>query len=63
MLFDQGVDSCAYLAGLGTNTSGAPPAGFATVAERSGEVDAVWVTTYNAAGAVTSEPFHLTVYC
>jgi hypothetical protein len=59
--FDQNVASCAYVVGLGA--SGTPPAGSATTAERAGNADGVWVNTYNATGAMTAEPFHLTVYC
>jgi hypothetical protein len=63
VLFDRTVTGCAYLAGLGENTSGSAPPGFVTVAQRGGEPDAVWVSTYDAAGDVASEPFHLSVYC
>jgi hypothetical protein len=63
VLFDQPITTCAYVAGLGTLGGGTAPAGSATVAERSGHTNGVYVTTYNAEGVFTNETFHVTVYC
>jgi hypothetical protein len=62
VLFDQNVAGCAYTAGLGTSFSSSP-GGSATTASRSGQLDGVWITTYNSGGTLTNETFHLSVYC
>lgn len=59
-----GVDmtGCAYVASVGDTGNGSAP-GFASTATRNPDTTAVFVETFNAAGAGTREPFHLVVVC
>lgn len=63
VVFDQDVEGCAYLAGLGTSFSGPAPSGSATVAQLAGHPNGVWVNTYAADGTLVNATFHLTAYC
>jgi hypothetical protein len=61
--FDQDITQCDYQATLGSTAVGTPPTGTIGVALRIGDPDSVFVETKNGAGTLTSEPFHLAVFC
>jgi hypothetical protein len=63
VIFNQNVTQCTYNATLGNPASGVPPAGSIVVASRSGQVNGVFVGTYNATGTATDRSFHLVVVC
>ena len=66
VIFTQNVRNCSYIATLGIPGSvgmGQSPPGFVTTAGRDGEVDGVWVATFNETGVQTDEPFNLAVFC
>lgn len=57
VIFNTDVSGCAYVASLSSGS------GSATVASRAGNLDGVWVNTYNSAGTLTNESFQVTVTC
>lgn len=58
------VHKCTFTATTGgSGQSGAPAAGFVTVAPRVGDATAVFVTTFNATGTSSDRGFHLNVRC
>ena len=62
--FDRNVRGCSYSATVGlTGASGTTADGAATVVGAAGSVNAVFVTTFNTAGAQVDRPFHLSVDC
>ncbi len=63
VLFPTDVTNCTYVAGMGTTGAGSAPAGFATTAHLGSDPKGVFVATYNAAGVLTAESFHLIVVC
>jgi len=63
VIFTQNVTQCTYNATLGNATTGTPAAGSIGVASRSGQVNGVFVATYNSTGVATDRSFHLTVVC
>ena len=63
VLFPSDVSDCTYVAGMGTTGAGSAPAGFATTAHLGSDPKGVFIATYNAAGALTAESFHLIVVC
>ena len=60
--FDTNVAGCAYVASVGSPTTGAD-VGEATVAQRLGDANAVFVRTGDSAGAAAAKPFYLAVFC
>ncbi|PZG19428.1 hypothetical protein C1I95_11545 [Micromonospora craterilacus] len=62
VVFDQDVTgaSCVGTVGL-TGSTGLAPAGQIAVAGRTGIPNAVFVTTFDSAGAHADRPFHLAV--
>jgi hypothetical protein len=60
--FDRDVSGCAFVAGRGGLDMETPQPGEVS-ASRSGNVNSVFVVTYNSAGAQASGPFHLAVFC
>jgi hypothetical protein len=60
--FDRNVVSCVYNANVGAEAAGSAN-GYATVQPRSGDASAVFVQTFNDAGALASLPFYVTVTC
>ena len=48
---------------MGTTGAGSALAGFATTAQLGADPKGVFVATYNAAGTLTAESFHLIVVC
>jgi len=63
VVFNRDVSECAYIATVGVSSEAGPPVGFAVVAPRAGDRDAVFVETLNQKGLRTEEPFHLAVFC
>lgn len=62
--FNQDVENCSFIATLGmTGSVSAAPAGYVTVAGRSGDQNSVFVSTYNATGVSVNASFHLSVQC
>ena len=62
--FFQDVQNCAIVVSLGqTGSLGAAPPGSVTTVGRGGNDLGVFVTTYNAAGTLTAESFHIGVFC
>jgi hypothetical protein len=60
--FSHSVTGSAFLATIGlSGSTGASVPGFVTVVGRNGLANAVFVQTYNAAGALTNLGFHLGV--
>jgi hypothetical protein len=55
--------NCSYEATLGSATSSTPPAGFIGVATNSTYANGVEVWTYNASALLTSQSFHLAMFC
>lgn len=60
--FGRNISACAFVATIGPYNAGAA-AGEIDVADRSGNVEAVFVRTHNSAGTLTDEPFQLAVVC
>ena len=58
----EAVSTCSYQATVGVTTSGSA-AGYATVAPLSGDTKGVFVATFNTAGTMADEPFHLAIIC
>jgi hypothetical protein len=63
VLFPTNVRNCSYVAAMGTTGTVSAAAGFATTAQLSSDPNGVFVATYNAAGALTAESFHIIVVC
>lgn len=63
VFFDRDVTQCAYVATLGTTSTGTESPGAVTVAQRAGEPTAVWVDTSDMSGADAVHSFHLEVVC
>jgi hypothetical protein len=63
IVFKQDVSKCAYIASEGSTTDGVPVAAFIGVATLEENPDGVFVQTFNTAGTLTAEPFHLAVFC
>jgi hypothetical protein len=63
VLFPTSVRDCAYVATMGTTGAGSALPGFATTAQLGSDPKGVFVATYNAAGTLTAESFHLIVVC
>ena len=63
VVFNRDVTKCAYIATLGEESGGVPPAGSVVVAPREGNPNAVFVATYNGKGEEAAEPFHMAVFC
>jgi len=60
--FGRNVSACAFVAGLGT--SGTNPAiGQVSAVDRSGNLEAVYIETYDSAGADADRAFQLVVVC
>lgn len=64
VIFPRNIRSCAYQATIGEPYGfGSISASEITMAGDDDSVDGVYVATYNSSGAVTSEPFHVSVSC
>lgn len=66
VIFDQNVSSCSYSATLGipgNEFGGSPSPGFVSTAGRSGNVNGVFVQTWDSTGTPTNESFNLAVFC
>jgi hypothetical protein len=64
VVFTTDIQDCAYEATLGLSAhSGQAPPGFVTVVGAGESPDGVYVETFNAAGKLANEGFHLTVAC
>lgn len=63
VIFKTDVSKCLYLAVVGSPTTGAASAGYATVGSRLKKLDGVEVATFAPDGTATDEPFHLAVFC
>jgi len=63
VLFTQDVSRCTYVATVGNQETGNPPFGVIAVAQRTGNVNGVYVETRDLSGALVDRPFHLAVLC
>jgi hypothetical protein len=63
VIFNQDVSACAYVATPGSPTATTTPTAEIGVAPRSGNVNGVYVQTYNIFGTLTDTSFHLAVFC
>lgn len=64
VIFKQRVDFCAFVASVGSSaSSGTEPAGYATTVRRSGNINGVFVATFDTDGVQTDRGFHLIVTC
>jgi len=61
--FNRNITNCAYSVTQGDPGVGGSPAGFAGVTGRAGDANAIFVATYNVAGALTDRNFHALVVC
>jgi hypothetical protein len=65
--FDRDVTDCAYVATVGSTTSGAPPKLYATVEQRPPNPEDIIVRSYTDAGNFsdpgTGNGFHVAVFC
>jgi len=60
--FGRDISHCAFVATIGPSGAGSA-AGEVTVADRSGNVEAVFVDTNTSSGAAADQPFQLVVVC
>ena len=60
---DRRQRHCTYVAAHGDHRRRVSAAGFATTAQLGADPKGVFVATYNAAGTLTAESFHLIVVC
>jgi len=60
--FARAVQHCAFTAALG-DEAGQTPAGYVTVAAAFQDPTGVYVTTFDAGGAMVNRGFHLNVRC
>ena len=63
VIFPSPVNACAFVATIGDDLADVPAAGVVNVTQRSGNVDGVFVQTFNLNGTRTNHPFHLIVQC
>jgi len=63
VIFPSPVNACAFVATIGDDLADAPAAGVVNVTQRSGNVNGVFVQTFNLNGTRTNHPFHLIVQC
>uniref|UniRef100_B8HR20 Secreted protein n=1 Tax=Cyanothece sp. (strain PCC 7425 / ATCC 29141) TaxID=395961 RepID=B8HR20_CYAP4 len=63
VIFNRNVTECVYEATIGNPGTGVAPAGQITVASRAGNVNGVFIKTYDSAGRASDRPFHLYVGC
>lgn len=64
VIFDRNVRNCAYVATIGlSGSSGTPGPGEIGVVGRNGNVNGVFVKTYDSTGAIATRGFHLAVHC
>jgi hypothetical protein len=64
VVFNRDVSACAYAATLGDATASTGAEGVVTVAPRDGDVNAVFVQTFDVLTSVEADlPFHLAVFC
>jgi hypothetical protein len=62
--FPHVLTACAYTGSIGlAGSAGVAPPGFLTVVGAAGNPNAVFVATYNPAGAAADQTFHLLVAC
>ena len=61
--FDRDVSSCAYSVTIGGADAGTPPAGSAGATNLADVNNALYIRTYNAAGALADQGFHVAVLC
>jgi hypothetical protein len=61
--FDRSVTNCAYSVTQGDPGVGSAPAGFVGVTGRAGDVNGLFIATYNSAAALTDRSFHVHVMC
>ena len=63
VIFPSPVNACAFVATIGDDLADVPAAGLVNVTQRAGNVNGVFVQTYNFNGVRTNHPFHLIVQC
>ncbi|WP_139832314.1 hypothetical protein [Mesorhizobium australicum] len=63
VIFARNVRQCVYTVTIGIGDANTPPAGLTSVASRAGNVNGVWIQTYNTDGLRSDLPFHLWVNC
>jgi hypothetical protein len=63
VIFNKDVTGCAYVATIGTTSTGVAGPGQTTVAGRNGNADGVFVATQDSSGVGTNNSFHLSVSC
>lgn len=61
--FGHPVNGCAFSATIGNAGGGSSQPGMISVADRDGNVNAVYVGTKDATGTAADRPFHLIVVC
>jgi hypothetical protein len=63
IILEGNVSACAAVASVGAADSNAVTPGFATVADRADQENAVYVETFDADGELAALPFRLVVVC
>jgi hypothetical protein len=61
--FNRNITNCAYTATQGDPGAASAPAGFVGVTGRAGDVDGLFIITYDATAAVVDRNFHVHVLC
>ena len=63
VIFPSPVNACVYTATVGDAFADVPAVGIVNVTRRAGNVNGIFVQTFNAGGSRTNHPFHLEVQC
>ena len=63
VIFPSPVNACVYTATIGDAFADVPAPGLVNVTRRAGNVNGIFVQTFNAGGSRTNHPFHLEVQC
>ena len=61
VIFPSAVNACVYAATIGDAGADVPAAGLVNVTRRGGNINGIFVQTFNPNGARTNHPFHLMV--
>src|ERR1700730_7092757 len=59
VIFPSDVSKCAYTATIGDALAGVPAAGLVNVTERAGNVNGIYVQTFDPNGGSRNHPFHI----
>jgi hypothetical protein len=63
VIFPSDVSRCVYTATIGDAFADVPAAGLVNVTRRAGNINGIFVQTFDPNGALKAHPFHLAVNC